>query len=74
MMIDLEHMKQPWTVRENQDEDDSARWEIITDEGEPWIVASPCLCLPGDENGEITAKYICKLHNLKLKGKAIIAP
>ena len=73
-MTDLEHMKQPWAVRENTDKGDYARWDIVTDESDPWIVASPGLCLPGDDTGETTAKYICKLHNSKLKCTAIVAP
>ena len=58
----MEHLKKRWSTRIGED----GAWEIITDEHEPWFVATIPHSLPGDETGELTAKEICRLHNLHI--------
>ena len=61
-MKDMEHMKMRWVPHYEHDE-----WNIITEcAGDPWYVASIPRCLPGDTDGEATAKAICDAHNAYL--------
>jgi hypothetical protein len=63
-IVDMEHMAMPWLANYN---DESQQWDIVTDSaGETWYVACVPLALPGDYDGEKTAKAICELHNRSL--------
>jgi len=60
-IVDMEHMLIRWGVRYDEE---SQQYNIVTEEdGDPWVIASIPLALPGDYDGEKTAKAICELHN-----------
>ncbi|OQA30255.1 MAG: hypothetical protein BWY57_02940 [Betaproteobacteria bacterium ADurb.Bin341] len=67
-IVDMEHMLIRWEVRYDEE---SQQYDIVTEEdGLFWVIASIPLALPGDYDGEKTAKAICELHNRSLTSNA----
>lgn len=58
----MEHLKKKWGVVQNED----SRSYILTDEENPLVIAEGVM-LPGDYVSEKTFKYICELHNERLR-------
>ena len=60
---DGEHLRKRWKV---SGRNETGKYEIVTDEDEPWYICDVTRGLPGDEDGKLAAKAIVAAHNAQL--------